>query len=170
MTTETRIKFVAVIGAHLSDGAAQRYGEELYRLYTEEQLALTAENVIGEAREAESPLHDYFEWNNREAADQYRLHQARKMLHSIAFLVQDSEEVEPESLRFFGALPQEDVEEVGMAYIPMTVIMETPDLKVKLLRIAARELASFRRKYGRLKRLNSIIVWAELDALLEETA
>lgn len=166
--TEARIKFVAVVGARMSDGAAQRYGEELYRLHREEHINLTAESVLGEAKEVESPLHDYFEWNTRTAADQYRLHQARKLLHSIAFVVKDSPSAEPEPLRFFGAIPSDDEEENAMHYIPMTVIHEDENMEAKLLTIAARELAAFRRKYGRLKRLSTIISWEELDTLLKE--
>ena len=170
VATETRIKFVAVPGAHLSVQSAQKYGEELYRLHTEEQMPLTAENVVKEARERGSPLNDAFEWNNHMAATQYRLQQARKLLQSIAFMVQESPEAVPEPIRFFGCIPTEEGGEEANCYIPMPVIHENPDMEAKLLRIAARELSAFRRKYGRLQRLGSIVSWEGLEELLEEVA
>lgn len=44
---------------------------------------LTAELVLAEAADVSSPLHDVFEWDDTEAATQWRLHQARNLIRSI---------------------------------------------------------------------------------------
>lgn len=41
---------------------------------------LTAANVLKAAKFKKSPLHDYFDWNNDEAAAKWRLHQANKLI------------------------------------------------------------------------------------------
>lgn len=48
-----------------------------------QQGALTARDVLDAARSPQSPLHSYFEWNDKVAADQFRIDQARVMLRAI---------------------------------------------------------------------------------------
>lgn len=52
---------------------------------------LTPEGVIDAAAHLDSPLHSYFTWDDREAAHEHRLNQARKLLASIRFEVTTSE-------------------------------------------------------------------------------
>lgn len=56
--------------------------EALLRIY-ERAGALRAEDVVEEARSAKSPLHDWFEWDDSVAAEQYRLQQARQLVREI---------------------------------------------------------------------------------------
>lgn len=63
-----------------------KVGAELKRI-TEEYGALTPTNVVNEARSRSSILHDFFEWNNDDAADQYRLQQARNLINNISVTV-----------------------------------------------------------------------------------
>jgi hypothetical protein len=44
--------------------------------------------VIEAAREPDSPLHGYFEWDDSKAAEQYRLDQARCLIRSVQFEVE----------------------------------------------------------------------------------
>jgi hypothetical protein len=44
---------------------------------------LTAEIVVEEARAKDSPLHEYFDWNNKEAGEKWRLHQARLLIVNV---------------------------------------------------------------------------------------
>lgn len=44
---------------------------------------LTPEAVVQEAKSKDSPLHDCFEWDQRKAAHQYRIWQARELITSI---------------------------------------------------------------------------------------
>ncbi len=152
----------------MSNAQAERYGRELERMYGM-GIALTAENVAAAARKRTSPLHDWFTWKDDVAADQWRLYEARNMLRGIAFVVEEGDEV-PEPLRFFVALRIERDGEEDVEYLPMPVVHANPDLEAQALRIAAKELAAYREKYGRLKRLEQIVNWAKLDDLLAEVA
>jgi hypothetical protein len=44
---------------------------------------LTADAVVEAARPKDSPLHGFFEWDNRQAADSYRLTQARTLIRKV---------------------------------------------------------------------------------------
>jgi len=65
---------------------AQPVGEELERLRRENGNNLTQEAVVSAAKKKGSPLHDYFDWDDTEAAHKYRLYQARKLIGSIEII------------------------------------------------------------------------------------
>lgn len=44
---------------------------------------LTADAVVADAKSADSPLHDQFEWDDSIAADRYRIEQARTLIRSV---------------------------------------------------------------------------------------
>lgn len=48
-----------------------------------EHQGLTPQLVVNSAADPASPLHDYFQWSDAKAADQYRLWQARQLIKSI---------------------------------------------------------------------------------------
>ena len=53
------------------------YKAELEKLFAENNGELTPEKVVSSAKKATSPLHDYFTWEESDAAKMWRLHQAR---------------------------------------------------------------------------------------------
>ena len=69
-------------GPRFSDDDAQRYGEAIDGL-----PVITAEAVVEAARNKKSPLHDFFEWRDNVAAEEYRKAQARIMLASIDVVI-----------------------------------------------------------------------------------
>lgn len=60
---------------------------ELDRLISE-RGPVSAQTIVDAATPEESPLHQYFEWNNDEAARKYRLTQAYAMLLASKFVVE----------------------------------------------------------------------------------
>lgn len=48
---------------------------------------LTPAAVVEDAASEESPLHEYFEWDNSEAARKYRLSQARRLIRSVEVVI-----------------------------------------------------------------------------------
>lgn len=48
-----------------------------------EQGELTAHQVLDDARSPDSPLHRYFDWDDSEAAEKWRLSQARTLIRNI---------------------------------------------------------------------------------------
>lgn len=69
---------------------------------------LAPADVVAEASDPASPLHDYFEWDDSEAARKYRLSQARTLIRSIKV-------------------------EITVREIPLTVVgyVRDPDLSVR---------------------------------------
>ena len=63
--------------------AAKAVGEHLDMLRQKFKGELTPQDVLDDARHDNSPLHDYFEWSDSEAAEQYRLQQARGLIKAV---------------------------------------------------------------------------------------
>lgn len=59
---------------------------EIKRIY-QQHGKIDAEILLNEATPQSSPIHDYFEWDDTEAAHRYRLQQATAMLIASKFVV-----------------------------------------------------------------------------------
>jgi hypothetical protein len=64
-------------------GTASEVGAHLDLLRQQSQGELTPEDVLKDARNANSPLHSYFEWDDGAAAEQHRLQQARGLIRAV---------------------------------------------------------------------------------------
>ena len=111
--------------------------------------SLTAEGLVDASRPEDAPLHKYFEWDDRVAAEEYRKEQAR---HIIAAIIAVPEPGKPPVRVFFNT----DVR--SPEYKPLQVILLNRDETEKLFQTALRELQSFRRKYAHLSRLTPVFV------------
>lgn len=81
MTSITIKEYIAVDGSPYSNKDAQKIGPVLDEI--SKQSAVTSRDVVDAARSTQSPLHEYFEWDDKIAADKHRLRQAGTMLASI---------------------------------------------------------------------------------------
>ena len=79
-------KYGATKGAQFSKEKAQLFGEVIERI-EKQQGKVVPEVVVAEARQLSCPLHNYFEWDNTVAAEQYRLQQARHLLNHLTVVV-----------------------------------------------------------------------------------
>lgn len=70
-------------GARVSGVSASVALEELQRIAAEHEDELRPADVVEAARPLTAPLHPAFEWDNKAAAEQYRLYQARHMVRSV---------------------------------------------------------------------------------------
>src|SRR5690554_4361555 len=62
---------------------AQVAGEELERIRVANNGRLAQEDVVTAAKAKSSPLHPAFEWNDKQAAHQYRLSQAGYIIRKL---------------------------------------------------------------------------------------
>lgn len=133
---------------------ASKIVDELKRIAQENDGVLKAEAVVEAARPPDSPLHGSFTWDNSEAAERWRLHQARNLIRvSVEYLnVPDSEPVKVSS--FVSLTP--DREQEGGGYRLMVNVMSRKDTRAQLLEDALAELKSFEDKYAGLKELAEI--------------
>ena len=90
---------------------------------------LKVEDVLSEARDESSPLHKHFEWDDSEAAEQYRRQQARALIQKCKITLIDSQPVE---IRAFVSLPAD--RENGGGYRLTSEVMGDERMKAELLR------------------------------------
>jgi hypothetical protein len=72
---------------------AQKVGERLEALRSDSNGVLFTKDVVADARSEASPLHPFFEWNDRKAAVAHRLNQARTLIRAVVLGAIDDEEV-----------------------------------------------------------------------------
>lgn len=119
---------------------------------------LSPESVLETARDKDSPLHDLFEWDDRIAAEKYRLSQARRIIQQIV-LVNDHPNAETRELRAFVTESRSDGH-----YQLITTVIEDPDTYEVLLKRAKFELQMFRDKYKAILELKDL--FDEIDKVI----
>jgi hypothetical protein len=90
---------------------------------------LKVEDVLNEARDEGSILHKHFEWDDSEAAQKYRLQQARALIQRCKITLIDSAPVE---IRAFVSLPVD--RESGGGYRLTSEVMSDARMKEEMLR------------------------------------
>jgi hypothetical protein len=120
-------KFKARVGAPFSVHHAQKIGEELEQIKA--KSTLTPENVVERAKDKKSILHQYFDWDNTEAAEKWRLSQARNITnHIMEIIVVRGEEIEEKAYFNVTAKNDENI------YVSLSEAITTPSYKRQLLK------------------------------------
>lgn len=120
--------------------------------------SITPASVLDEARDEASPLHTHFEWDDSEAAEQYRLVQARGLIRRYKVTV----EVKPDTfvkVRQFSSVPAADPDE-GTDYVLTSEALKDDVQRDFIFKQCIREIATLRAKYGAL---------VDFDAALRES-
>lgn len=162
LTTGTPLRFVASAGARYTNALAAVLGSELEQMYREER-AINPESLVLRATDPAHLLHPLFEWDDREAAREYRLYQARSVINHLEIVVRDAAgaEVRVKAVLSIPMLvrtaePDEEDEEGDdeeirrRVYLPVRTVQSDPALRAEMLRQARAELLSWRRKYDLL--------------------
>lgn len=122
--------------------------------------SVTASAVVADARAANSPLHPAFEWNNKVAAERYRLEQARHLLRHITVTFAPTDGSTERTIRAFVTVP--DASEDGAdVYQSTEVAMSDPDMRRHVVERARRELDSWKRRYRDISELADIFAALE---------
>ena len=152
-----------------SNEARQLSQEELLKLTISEELKIISEqnggflnpvHVVEFARNPSTALHDHFEWDDSEAAEKYRLWQARAVIRMELTVIQKPEGEKEYPTRLYVSLPSDrrpKDEEHGRGYREIMTVMEDDDLREQLLTEARRDMLIFRRKYNTLRELAKVI-------------
>lgn len=139
---------------------AQAVGEALNEVAQENGGVLVPQDVVAKARTEQSPLHRYFEWDDRKAARAHRLEQAKELIVSVSIVIPDADAAVP---AFTAAV--DGPSGAGRSYRPAdmkTFTMPRTAAPLQLAR-AKSELLSWRRRYG------SIAEFATLVGMIDET-
>lgn len=124
--------------------------ETLERICRENGGVLRADDVVREAANPECPLHSYFEWDDSEAARQFRLYQAQHMIRHVRVTIEvvPDKEVSVRAYASTGPRPRE--------YRPIVDVLQDDTLRRELLERAYQDLRDFRRRYAVLKELAGV--------------
>lgn len=123
---------------------------ELRRIAKSNGGLLLPAKVVEAARPKSSPLHSRFEWDDTEAAENYRLWQARQLIRVV---VEQIEGVHG-TTEVFVSLSADRLD--GRGYRITTEVCRDEDLRAQLLEDALTELEIFKLKYRRLKELAAV--------------
>jgi Holliday junction resolvase-like predicted endonuclease len=142
-------------------------GERLEALRQQAEGELTSSAVVNDARSQGSPLHSFFEWDDTEAAEQYRLHQARNLIRSVVVTYGNDLVASARSVVAFVNIKTADTQ----FYTSTAAAMSDREQRAIVLRQAWQDLQAFRRRYGELTEFAALFMTMdEMAAVLLTTA
>lgn len=133
------------IGKGLYKADAQKVAEEIQSIGDE----ATPSQIVEKARDANTELHKCFTWDDKKAAEQWRLQQARSVVGCLIIHRGEQHKNKPE-IHYF-------CKNDSGGYKPATYIFTHANEHEKLLQAAYAELAAFKRKYSNLQELDWIL-------------
>jgi len=122
---------------------------------------ISPHEVVKYAEDPTSVLHGFFTWDDSEAAEKYRLVEARQLITSIKIYREDKE------VRVRALTSLNVDRRGGGGYRFMDRVMESPTLRQHLLETAFAELESVQRKYDSISELDR--VWGTVEEVREAT-
>lgn len=128
-----------------------RYGADAQKVADEISSigdSATPAQILDKARDKNSELHKCFDWNDAEAAEKWRLQQARLVVCNLIYKETIRESASPVRLFF-----KTDGES---GYKSTSLILQNKDEYQKLLSRALAELNSFKTKYKTLSELDGV--------------
>ncbi len=138
-------------GANFGNDKAQVYGRRIEEL-TRATGGVTSRDVLEDARNARSPLHDYFEWDDSRASEKYRLHQAAHLVNHIEIEIVYGKRKEPETVRAFII---DSPENERQHYVCVERLGEK-DLRERFLGSALKEAEDWMERYEKFVELSRI--------------
>ena len=150
---------VAINGAKGAD--RQKIGEALAALSDAGGGHLTPSAVVDSARDAESPLHPHFDWDDAVAAEKWRVEQASYLIRCIA--TDDGSNNEP--VRAFLSIADKG----GTSYRTVEDVRSSVDLQQRLLAAAERDLEALTARYRALKEICAIVEKAKVAVKAKRT-
>jgi len=139
---------------------AQKVGERLEWLEKRHNGLLSAEAVLNDAKKKTSPLNKAFEWDDTEAAQQYRLEQARALMRMITVEIRQVKTKTHKPVRAYVNVRRAD----DKGYAPVAQVMNDTELREQVLQRAWRELQNWRDRYREYEEL------IEIFTAIEQTA
>lgn len=147
-----KVIYKAAPASRLSDRDARVIGpicESLARA----KGVVRAEDLLSVARDPDSPVHRFFEWDDSAAAEKYRLDQARHLMRSYVVVMTKSEvSQDVRGLQF--------VDSRG-GYVPSSVVFTDADLTREVVAAAKREAEHWFRRHQKLRSV------AELEGIFD---
>ena len=109
----------------------EKYKTELEKLEQKYGM-LTAQDVIREAANENNPLHNWFDWNDSEASEKWRMHQARMLIATVRVKVMFEGNLK--SYKKYLNVTIKDNGNSSRGYLNTIKIINDPTLKNQVLR------------------------------------
>ena len=116
--------------------------------------AITVEALVDSARERSSAIHELFEWDDKVAGEQWRLQQARMVLHNLKVVVKSEDKKTSLKVRAF---VNTNPERSQGRYMNVEDAMSNEDTRAAVLARARRELTAFTDKYSAIEELSPVV-------------
>lgn len=113
---------------------------------------LTPDDVLDDAKNPNSPLHSFFEWDDTEAARQHRLKQARGLIRAVV-AVYVSDDKPAQRMRAYVHINEPDAPH----YRETSHALSQRNTRDLVLRRAMRELNDWKRRYADLKEFAKVV-------------
>lgn len=124
---------------------------------------VSPELLVEDAFDQSSPLHKHFTWDNREAAHNWRLHEARSLIQLIE-VVRIGDDGKEKSVRAFHSITIRTAEGVtAKGYAHVDAVSRSVDASAQVKAAALRELRGWRKRYEDY--LSLLGLAEDLDAL-----
>lgn len=152
-----------VIEPSARDAAAETLRSALLEIATNNDNALPPAAIVEAARDEDSPLHQYFEWDDAIASEAYRIIQARGLIRRVRLTVireaRGTKVVDVAVTRQFQSRPSMRKAELG--YESVDAIMSDEEKRAEMLAQAKKELRAIQKRYAELAELAPI--WSAID-------
>lgn len=132
---------------------------------------LQPEDVVDDAKNPNSPLHSFFEWDDTAAAHEHRLKQARSLIRTVVAVYKENPKSEPVRA-YIHVRPSPTPSSSGSAtvddkpyYTEVTKALSIPSTRRAILMRAKADLEAWQKRYKDLKELADIVVKVEALAL-----
>ena len=135
-------------------------GHEFEKL-EEQEGELRPESIVAQATPKDSALHPLFEWNNRVAAEKYRITQAHQLIRALHVTYEENE-AEPITVRAFTNISQERTGH----FVHIDRAFQSAESREIVMQRALRELEMFQQKYKGMQELERLFV--EIEALAQQ--
>lgn len=145
--------YKAAVGSRYKDKDIQEVVPEL-QVIQRQHGGLEPQVVVEKAKNPRSALHKHFEWDDSEAAKEYRIHQARNLIRAVEVIIQPVQDRPPITTRAFISVVQQNNE--GRIYLPIERVMSDPNYRRQTIERAMAELDVWEEKYRNLRELAEI--------------
>jgi hypothetical protein len=152
----TRYAFSGAVPGRVKRAGAQAIGEALEAIRIANGGELHPQAVVADARNAKSPLHLHFEWDDRKAAEAYRVDQARALIRSIRVIDEDDADRPRPAFLSIRA-------DAGVAYHALQDVLTSADLRERLLAQAQRDLDAWTARYRELREIVELVLPAQQE-------
>lgn len=135
--------------------SAQTAGEHIEKL-SEEHGEVTPKLLLEDSRPKNAVLHPLYEWDNKKAAEKYRLHQSKLIIGNLVVVSTTSEDPQIPLVPVRAFVSVNDRNEKA-SYRPTLIALSEEATKEKIIANALSELRSFEQKYKGLIDTEAVI-------------